>query len=127
MCGSLLQKLTAVSALVTLARDDEWNRRVVVEETFGGLDEESTAHDDDLTHCRQTTKELTACALLQWAARDDTNTRSSQTTRRNRGSISPLRWIANHSTSAQKNTTMAALAMWAVEHEDSRCAAAAIS
>lgn len=109
--GSLLQKLTAVSTLVTLARNNENNRILIVAETVGI--EESAEPTQDNTH-RQ--KEMTACALLQWTAREDNRSLIN----RKRG-ISPLRWIANHSTSAQKDKTMAALATWAVEHEDSRC------
>lgn len=106
--GSLLQKLTAVSSLVTLARNNENNRILIAAETIGI--EELAEPTQDGTH-RQ--KEITACALLQWTAyADDTSLIT-----RKRG-ISPLRWIANHSTPAQKDEAMAALATWAVKHED---------
>jgi len=106
--GSLLQKLTAVSSLVTLARNNTDNRILIAAETIG-IDQLAELSQDGTY--RQ--KEITACALLQWTAHED-NT-STITTKHG-----PLTWIAKHSTPAQKDKAMAALATWAVEHEDSR-------
>lgn len=109
--GSLLHKLTAVSTLVTLARNNTDNRILITAETIGIKELTESTHEG--SH-RQ--KEITACALLQWTAHVDN---ASQTTRKH--GISPFRWIAEHSTPAQKEKAMAALATWAVEHEDSQC------